>query len=156
MKKLKEQEFSSDDIAKLYLKDIYDIPLLTEKEEKELTKTVYETKNKIISLVSKIPFVVHKITELGKSNENKFGFYFVTSNEFFTNKKIKEQEVKRIKKTIEKIKSLKEKGDYDTVSEVITTELKPVFKYVWQIVNRHLRKKYNEYKNNLTLLIREF
>ena len=152
MKKLKEQEFSSDDIAKLYLKDIYDIPLLTEKEEKELTKTVYETKNKIISLVSKIPFVVHKITELGKSNENKFGFYFVTSNEFFTNKKIKEQEVKRIKKTIEKIKSLKEKGDYDTASEVITTELKPVFKYVWQIVNRHLRKKYNEYKNNPNII----
>ena len=59
MKKLKkqEQESLSDDIAKLYLKDIYDIPLLTEKEEKELTKTVYETKNKIISLVSKIPFV---------------------------------------------------------------------------------------------------
>jgi RNA polymerase primary sigma factor len=154
MKKFKkqEQESLSDDIAKLYLKDIYDIPLLTEKEEKEITKTIYETKNKIISLVGKIPFVVHKIMELGKSNENKLGFYFVTSNEFFTNKKIKKQEVKRIKKTLEKIKSLKEKGDYDTVSEVITTELKPVFKYVWQIVNRHLRKKYNEYKSNPNII----
>jgi len=148
MKKLKEQESFNDDIAKLYLKDIYDIPLLTEKEEKELTKTVYETKNKIISLVSKIPFVVHKIIELSKSSENKLGFYFVTSNEFFTNKKVKEREVKRIRKTIEKIISLKEKGDYDTISEIITTELKPVFKYVWQIVNKHLRKKYNEYKSN--------
>jgi RNA polymerase primary sigma factor len=152
MKKLRERESLSDDIAKLYLKDIYDIPLLTEKEEKELTKTVYETKNKIISLVSKIPFVVHKITELGKSNENKLGFYFITSNEFFTDKKIKEQEVRRIRKIIEKVKSLKEKGDYDTASKVITTELKPVFKYVWQIVNKHLRKKYDEYKNNPNII----
>ncbi len=136
-----------DDPAKIYLKQIANLGLLTREQEVQYAKEIDDAKNEITKLLFSTKYGIKKFLEWIEQIEYEIlpleEIVGVDPN-YWTNKKKNREEKERIRTSFEKIKSAYEKGKFsETVSIIVS--LRPNFRKVMEVVEK-MKNKFKDFE----------
>jgi len=143
-----EESKIGDDPAKIYLKQIANLGLLTKEQEVQYAKEIDDARNGIIKLLFSTKYGIKKFLKWIEQIE--YGvlpleeIVSVDPN-YWTSKKKNREEKERVKNAFDKIKQLYEKRKFSEISQIIF-ELKPNFRKVMEVVEKmkEMFKKFEE------------
>jgi len=133
-----EESKIADDPAKIYLKQIANLGLLTKEQEVQYAKEIDDARNGITKLLFSTKYGIKKFLKWVEQIE--YGvlpleeIVSVDPN-YWTSKKKNREEKERIKSAFDKIRQLYEKKKFSEITEIIL-ELKPNFRKVMEVVEK--------------------
>ncbi|MEO0202287.1 MAG: sigma-70 family RNA polymerase sigma factor [candidate division WOR-3 bacterium] len=133
-----EESRIGDDPAKIYLKQISNLGLLTKEQEVQYAKEIEDSRNEIIRSLFSTKFGIKKFLRLIEQVDlDIIPLEEVVSVDpnYWTSRKKNKEERERIKNAFEKIIELYKDGNFDEITQIIV-ELKPNFRKVLEIIGK--------------------
>lgn len=137
-----EESRIGDDPAKIYLKQIANIGLLTKEQEVQYAKEMDDARNEIVRLLFSTKYGIKKfvkwieLVDLGIVSIEEI---VNVDSSYWTSKKKNREEKERVSRAFENIKQAYEKGKYSELNQLLV-ELKPNFKKITEFYRKLERK----------------
>ncbi len=136
-----------DDPAKIYLKQIANLGLLTKEQEVQYAKEIDDARNKITNLLFSTKYGIKKFLEWIEQIEYEIlpleEIVGVDPN-YWTSKKKNMEEKERIRTSFEKIKLAYERGKFSEIVSIIM-DLRPNFRKVMEVVEK-MKNKFRDFE----------
>ncbi|MCX7947755.1 MAG: sigma-70 family RNA polymerase sigma factor [candidate division WOR-3 bacterium] len=138
-----EESRIGDDPAKIYLKQIANIGLLTKEQEVQYAKEMDDARNEIVRLLFSTEYGIRKfmkwieLVDLGIVSIEEV---VSVDSSYWTSKRKNREEKERVSKAFENIKQVYEKGKYSELTQLLV-DLKPNFKKITEFYGK-LEKKF--------------